>query len=242
MNKTALILGASGGIGAELARTLAGRDWRPHLFARRPEPLATLAEEIGAGFTAGDVADDSALATAVEAAGGQDGLHALAYCVGSIVMKPFARSGDEDFLDAFRINLLGAARALRAAEAPLKRSGGAALLFSSVAVQQGFANHSVIAAAKGAVEGLTRAIAAEWAPKARVNCIAPSLTRTPLSSALLQNEKIAAALAQAHPLGRLGEPSDAAALGAFLLSPGAGWISGEVIALDGGRSRLRTRG
>jgi NAD(P)-dependent dehydrogenase (short-subunit alcohol dehydrogenase family) len=116
------------------------------------------------------------------------------------------------------------------------------VLFSSVAVAQGFAAHASIAMAKGAVEGLTRSLAAELAPKVRVNSIAPSLTRTPLALALTSNEALAKAVADTHALRRLGEAEDVAALAAFLLGPEAGWITGQVIGVDGGRSTLRTKG
>ncbi len=116
------------------------------------------------------------------------------------------------------------------------------VLFSTVAVGQGFANHAVIAAAKGGVEGLVRSLAAELAPKVRVNAIAPSLTRTPLAAPLLQNETVAKAIAQLHPLQRLGEADDVASLAAFLLGPNSTWITGQVFGVDGGRSTLRTKG
>ena len=116
------------------------------------------------------------------------------------------------------------------------------MLFSTVAATQGFPNHSVIAAAKGAVEGFARSLAAEWSPEVRVNCVAPSLTRTPLAEPLLCSEQMERSIAQLHPLGRLGEPEDAAALAAFLLSPDSGWITGQIVGVDGGRGALRTKG
>ena len=240
MHDPCLILGATGGVGAALARSLAAEGRPLHLVARRPEPLETLAAELGQPCALADVGDPARLAAAVVAAGPR--LSGLAYCVGSIVIKSLARSSDADFEAAFRLNLLGAAAALRAAEPALKAAGGSVVLFSTVAVAQGFPNHAVVAAAKGAVEGLTRALAAEWAPKVRVNCVAPSLLRTPLAQPLLANEKLAEGIAQLHPLQRLGEAADAAALAAFLLSDRASWITGQVLAVDGGRGRLRTRG
>lgn len=143
------------------------------------------------------------------------------------------------------MNALGAFRAVKAALPGLKataQTNASVLLFSTVAVQQGFASHASVAMAKGAVEGLARALAAELAPKVRVNAIAPSLTRTPLASGFTASEQTAAAIAALHPLPRLGTPDDAAALGALLLSPEAGWITGQVIGVDGGRSSLRVKG
>jgi NAD(P)-dependent dehydrogenase (short-subunit alcohol dehydrogenase family) len=116
------------------------------------------------------------------------------------------------------------------------------VLFSTVAVRQGFANHTVIASAKGAVEGLALSLAAELAPHVRINAIAPSLTRTPLAHGLLTNDQMVQSIAQLHALGRLGEPDDIAAMAAFLLTPDSGWITGQVIGVDGGRSTLRTKG
>jgi len=118
----------------------------------------------------------------------------------------------------------------------------AILLFSSIAVSQGFTAHASIAMAKGAVEGLTRSLAAELAPKIRVNAIAPSLTKTPLAKALTSNENMANAIAALHPIPRLGEPEDIAGLAALLMTPQASWITGQIIGVDGGRSSLRVKG
>jgi len=120
--------------------------------------------------------------------------------------------------------------------------GSAVVLFSTVAVRAGFPGHTVIAAAKGAVEGLAVSLAAELAPNVRVNCIAPSLTRSGIAAALLRNPAMEKALAQAHPIPRLGEGDDSGALADFLLSPAAGWITGQVIGVDGGRSSVRSKG
>ena len=144
----------------------------------------------------------------------------------------------------FRINAQGAFYAVKAAIPALKAYSGTAsiLLFSTVAVRQGFTAHASVAMAKGAVEGLTLSLAAELAPKIRVNCIAPSLTRTPLASSLLGNETMATAIASMHAMQRLGEPEDVAPLAALLLSDEAGWITGQSIGVDGGRAMLRTKG
>ncbi len=160
-------------------------------------------------------------------------------------MRSLQRLTEADFLNDFRVNAMGAALAVQAASAALKKSpGGAAsvVFFSSVAALQGFSFHASLGMAKGAVSGLTLSLAAELAPKIRVNAVAPSLTRTPLASAILADERVAAGIAELHALQRLGKPEDIAALAAFLLSPEADWITGQIISVDGGRSTLRTKG
>jgi NAD(P)-dependent dehydrogenase (short-subunit alcohol dehydrogenase family) len=242
MTKRALVYGGTGGIGLATARLLKSRGFQLHLVARDGARLAASAAELGATFTAGDIADPAIFAK-IAADFGDEPLDALVYAIGSINLKPLARLTEADFTREFTINALGAALAVQAALPVLKRSEAASIvLFSSVAVGQGFAAHASVSMAKGAVEGLTRALGAELAPKIRVNCIAPSLTKTPLAAMLTGNEAIAKAIGEMHALQRLGEASDIAALAAFLASEDAGWMSGQVIAVDGGRSRLRTKG
>lgn len=244
MAGTILIYGGSGGIGAATARALHMRGYRLHLVGRDAGRLETVAGEVGAGITAGDVTDDEVFGRATEAASAGGALAGLVYAVGTINLKPIGRLGDADFLKDFSINALGAAKAIQAALPALKQAEGTAgiVLFSTVAVAQGFAAHASVAMAKGAVEGLTLALAAELAPKIRINCIAPSLTKTPLASALTGNEAMARAIAELHPLQRLGEPEDIAPLAALLVSQDASWITGQIIGVDGGRSSLRTKG
>jgi NAD(P)-dependent dehydrogenase (short-subunit alcohol dehydrogenase family) len=241
-----LIFGGSGGIGSAVAASLAGVGQPVHLVGRHAARLAAVAGPLGATTSLADVEDPAALAQAVDEAAdvGGGALQGLCYAVGTITLKPLARLADADFERDFRINALGAARAVQAALPALKRAEGTAsvLFFSTVAVAQGFASHASVAMAKGAVEGLTLALAAELAPKVRVNAIAPSLTRTPLAAGLTANESMVQAISQMHALQRLGEPADMAPLAALLLSPGAGWITGQVIGVDGGRSSLRTKG
>ncbi len=234
-----IIVGA-GGIGSAIGRRLKAHGSDLHLISRSPE---TLARELGASQSVADVTDAVALDAAVQAAGKQ--VDGLCYSVGTINLKPFARLTDQDALRDFEINALGAFRAIKSALPALKASTQATssiLLFSTVAVAQGFASHASVAMAKGAIEGLTRALAAELAPNIRVNCIAPSLTRTPLASFITSNEATTNAIAGMHALQRIGEGEDMAALAALLLSPDAGWITGQVIGVDGGRSTLRTKG
>jgi NAD(P)-dependent dehydrogenase (short-subunit alcohol dehydrogenase family) len=237
-NAPLLIFGATGGIGQALARTLAASGHRIHLAARDP---AALGAELGAPVSTFDANDEASIAAAVADAKTDAGLGGLAWCVGSIVLKPLARASADDFLDAFRLNVLGAALAIKAAQPALAQAGGAVLLFSSVAVRQGFPMHSVISAAKGGVEGLALALAAELAPSVRVNCIAPSLTRSKMAAPLLSNPAMEKAMGALHPLGRIGQPEDAAQLGAFLLGPHASWMTGQILGVDGGRGTLRVK-
>ncbi|MBD0272057.1 MAG: SDR family oxidoreductase, partial [Acetobacteraceae bacterium] len=219
----------------------------PFLVARDPGRLEALASELsGAPFHPADATDAAALRAAVAAAG--PALAGLAFCVGSIPLKPLARLSEADFLDAFRLNTLAAAMAVQAAAPALAagaKEGGApagVVLFSSVAARAGFPNHAAIAAAKAGVEGLALSLAAELAPAVRVNCVAPSLTRTRTAEPLTKSPQMAEAIAKLHPLPRLGEGDDPAALADFLLSDAAGWITGQVVGVDGGRATVRSKG
>lgn len=243
MADTFLIYGGSGGIGSALARQLRARGHGVHLVARDRERLSALAGEIGATFSVADVLDRDAVAAAAGEAGPR--LAGLAYCVGSINLKPVGRLTDAEFLRDYELNALGAVRAVQASLPALKAYDGptsSILLISTVAVAQGFAAHASVSMAKGAVEGLTVALAAELAPRIRVNCIAPSLTRTPLAKALTGSETMANAIAALHAIPRLGEAEDVAPLAALLLDRDSGWITGQIIGVDGGRSMLRTKG
>lgn len=242
MTDPVLIYGAAGGIGAALARRLRAEGRALHLVGRRAEPLAALAAELESPFTVADVLESDAFARVQAEAGPR--LSGLVYAVGSITLKSLARLTEADALRDYRLNALGAALAVQAALPALKaaEAGASVVLFSSVAALNGFPLHASIAMAKGAVNGLVLSLAAELAPRVRVNAIAPSLTRTGLAAGLLANEKTAQALAELHPLPRVGEPEEVAALARYLLSGEASWMTGQVIALDGGRSAVRPKG
>ncbi len=169
-----------------------------------------------------------------------DEIHGFVYCPGAIELKPFRRLTEEAILDDFKLQVLGAVKTIQSILPNLKATENAAIvLFSSVAVQHGFNFHAQVAMSKGAIEGLTRSLAAEFAPKIRVNCIAPSLTDTPLAGRLLNSEEKKKANAERHPLKRIGEPEDIAELATFLLSDQSKWMTGQVIQLDGGMSTVK---
>jgi NAD(P)-dependent dehydrogenase (short-subunit alcohol dehydrogenase family) len=168
-------------------------------------------------------------------------LDGLVYFPGSITLKPFRRLSAEDFLTDYGINCLGAVSAIQSALPALKAAPAASIvLFSTVAVAQGLPFHASIAAAKGAVEGLARSLAAELAPKIRVNVIAPSLTDTPLASPLLNTDVKREAAAKRHPLQRVGDPEHTAKLAAWLLSDDSAFLTGQTLRPDGGLSSVRT--
>lgn len=166
-------------------------------------------------------------------------LHGLLYAPGTINLKPFGQLKEADFRADWEINVLGLIVALKKYQQSLLAEGASVVAFSTVAVQTGMPFHTSVAAAKGALEGLVRSLAAEWAPKIRVNAIAPSLTDTPLAVRLLRNEKQVEAATERHPLKRIGKATDIAAAAAFLLSEESSWITGQVLAVDGGLSALK---
>lgn len=168
-----------------------------------------------------------------------DELQGVAYCPGSINLMPFKRLKPKKFVDDYNLQVIGAIKVLQKVSGALAAGNGAVVLFSSVAVQQGFNFHTQVSASKGAIEGLTRALAAEWAPKIRVNAIAPSLTDTPLASKLLSTDEKRASNAERHPLKKIGTPDEVAQTAAFLLSDRANWMTGQIIHLDGGMSSIR---
>ena len=237
-----IIFGATGGIGRQMAQDLTDRGQAPHLVGRLDSQVAELATSLGASYSHAEAKDTDSLIQAIGAADDGSGIAGLVWAIGSILLKPLAALGEEDFIETYRLNVSAPAMAIKAAKNGLKKAQGGVVLFSSVAASSGFTNHAAIAAAKAGVEGLGRSLAAELAPDIRVNVIAPSLSDTKMA-ALLGSEAMAKGIAQMHPLGRIGSTRDISPLACLLLDNAASsWITGEVFAIDGGRGNLATTG
>lgn len=229
--KNYIVIGGTAGIGLEIVRRLSDAGHQVHVLSRSERNLEGIS---GVSHTTWDANSD--IAPAGEWPAQLDG---LVYCPGSITLKPFHRLTGEDFLSDYRVNVIGAVRAIQHFLPALKAAESSSIvLFSTVAVQTGMPFHASISAAKGAVEGLTRSLAADLAPRIRVNCIAPSLVQTELSARLTSSEDKIKASAQRHPLARIGTPADIAAMATLLLTD-AQWITGQVLHIDGGMSSLR---
>ena len=235
MNAKYLIFGATGSIGSNLANQLYNSKYDFHLVSRNEEELKSLSERLKCTYTVADVLENNFIEKVKSEIFEIKG---IAYCVGSIDLKPFKMVKEDDFQKCMKLNLYSAVEIIKAYQDSLKKNKGSIILFSTVAVQRGFANHSIIASTKAAVEGLTISLAAEFAPDIRVNCIAPSLTNSKISQNILKNTIMAEGIAKAHPMKRIGEGKDAAAMAKFLLTEESSWITGQIIGVDGGRSSI----
>ena len=235
MSEKYLIFGATGSIGSSLAEQLKNSGNDIHLVARNESELAPIVEKLGCSHTVADVLEDGFIEKVKSHISEIKG---LAYCVGSIDLKPLRMINEQDFQKCMKLNLYSAVEAIKGYQETLKKNKGSIVMFSTVAAQRGFTNHAIIASAKAAVEGLTVSLAAEFAPNIRVNCVAPSLTKSKIAEPMLKNTALAEGIAKAHPLKRLGEGKDSASLAKFLLTEDSSWITGQVIAVDGGRSKL----
>ena len=237
MSNKHLIFGATGAIGLSLAQQLKKSGQDAHLIARNEDELKSISDNLGFTFTVADVLEDGFI-DKIKSDTSEFNINGLAYCIGSIDLKPLKRVTESDLNQCMKLNLYSAIEAIKGFQDDLKKNHGSIVLFSSVAAQKGFTNHTIIASAKAAVEGLTVALAAEFAPNIRVNCIAPSLTKSKIAQPMLKNPIVAEALAKAHPLKRVGEGKDSASIAKFLLSDESSWVTGQIIGVDGGRSRL----
>lgn len=228
---TFVIIGASSGIGKQLAQQLSFLGHSVYATYNSHETPNENSIQYFHCNTAEVAPDFSFIPSQIDG---------LVYCPGAIDLKPFNRIKPDDFIADYNLQVLGAIKSIQAALPSLKSSAkGSIVLFSTVAVQTGMGFHSLVASSKGAIEGLTRALAAEFAPNIRVNCIAPSLTDTPLASRLLNTEDKRLANAQRHPLKAIGTSTDIAELAEFILSDKSQWMTGQILHLDGGMSSIR---
>lgn len=229
--KNFVVVGGTAGIGLAITQHLSAAGHTVQVVSRTNRNLAGLQ---GVTHSVWDATGNEPLPTSHA-----ETLHGLVYCPGSINLKPFHRLTAADFAADYKINTEGAIKAIQHFLPMLKTAPQASvLLFSTVAVQTGMSFHASIAAAKGAVEGLTRSLAAELAPRICVNCLAPSLVQTELSARLTATEEKIQASAQRHPLARIGKPDDIAGMAVQLLT-NPGWLTGQVIHIDGGLGSLR---
>jgi len=235
MSEKYLIFGATGSVGSSLAEQLKNSGNDIHLIARNESEVKTIAEKLGCTYTVADVLEEGFIE---KVKSDISEIKGIAYCVGSIDLKPLRMVTEADMNKCMKLNLYSAIEAIKGFQESLKKNKGSVVLFSTVAAQRGFTNHTIIASAKAAVEGLTVTLAAEFAPHIRVNCIAPSLSKSKIAEPMLKNPAIAEGIAKAHPLKRLGEGKDSAALAKFLITEESSWITGQIIAVDGGRSKL----
>jgi NAD(P)-dependent dehydrogenase (short-subunit alcohol dehydrogenase family) len=239
-----IIFGASGGIGSALARQLAAQGCHLSLVARDQGRLDALADELRADSFSLDATDSAAVERCVaDVSEKHCRVDGVVNCAGSLLLKPAHLTTDAEWAAVLGANLTSAFHILRSATARMMKTGGGSIVMMSSAVaQRGMINHEAIAAAKAGVAGLALSAAATYARyNIRVNCVAPGLTRTPLTQALTKNEaslKLSAAL---HPLGRIGEPEEVANAIRWFLSPENSWVTGQVLAVDGGLSSVQAR-
>ena len=237
MNKKILIFGATGAVGSALTKLIKDESLEAHLIGKNQDEISDLKDQTGFSYSIADVTDQNFIETIDKDLDGLE-ISGIAYCVGSIDLKPLNLVSKKDYLKSFELNLFPIVEIIKKYKDNLKKNKSSVVLFSTVAVKQGFPNHSIISPVKASLEGLTVSLAAELAPNVRVNCIAPSLSKSKMAGKILSNPKIAEGIAKQHPLKRVGEGNDSAALAKFLLSDESSWITGQIIGVDGGRSNV----
>jgi NAD(P)-dependent dehydrogenase (short-subunit alcohol dehydrogenase family) len=240
VNDKIVIIGATGYTGSALARSYAKDNVECHLVARNEDELNKLSAETGQKYSiCSDVTNFQSVEESLKEIE-NDKILGLAYCVGSIILKSFQTTRQDDFINTFNLNVSGAIHFIRKLQKQLAENNGSIVLFSTVAVDRGFNMHSVISTAKGAIQGLTTSLAAEFAPKIRVNCIAPSIAQSKMAKPILDNARIAEQIPLKHAMKRVGKPEDLAETAKFLLSSKSNWITGQIIHVDGGKINLET--
>ncbi len=237
MGKKFLIIGATGSVGSSLSKLMSGSSMQAHLVAKNEEEISKISNETGFSYSVGDVLEANFIEKIEKDLNGID-IMGIAYCVGSIDLKPINLVTKKDYLKSLELNLFPVVEIIKKYKENLKKNKASIVVFSTVAVKQGFANHSIISPVKASLEGLTVSLAAELAPNIRINCIAPSLSNSKMANKVLKNPKIAEGIAKQHPLKRLGEGKDSASLAKFLLSEESSWVTGQIIGVDGGRSNI----
>ncbi|NDD16931.1 MAG: SDR family oxidoreductase [Chitinophagia bacterium] len=229
---TFLVVGGSSGIGLQVTNQLALAGHTVHATYNTNTEVATTSN---IHYHALNVLDENINLDFLPAS-----IEGIVYCPGAISLRPFNRIPTDDFIKDYTLQVVGAIKVIQAALPKLKESkNGSIVLFSTVAVQLGLNFHSLVASSKGAIEGLTKALSAELAPSIRVNCIAPSLTNTPLAASLLNSDQKMDANAQRHPLKRVGTPVDIANAVEFLLTDKSSWVTGQILSIDGGMSTIK---
>ena len=232
-----LIFGATGSIGSKLSENMYESDKEVHLIGRDEEELKKLASKLNSEYSVIDILSDN-LSETIKENFGDKNISGIAYCIGSIDLKPLRVTKKEDFKKCLDVNFFPVIEIIKSLQDNLKKNNGSIILFSTVAVKKGFTNHAIISSAKGAIEGLTVSLAAEFAPNIRVNCIAPSLTNSKMSQSILKNKMMADGIAKSHPMKRIGQAAYIASMAKFLLSDESPWITGQIIGVDGGKSSL----
>jgi len=227
MKKNILLIGGSYGIGLEMAKKLS-KENNVYIASRSNEQLLNLdVTHIHFDVLSEDISEKEI----------PEKLDGFVYCPGSINLKPFKTMGVDTIQNDMEINFIALAKTVKSIINRMNE-GSSMVFFSTVAVGTGMPFHTSVSAAKGAIEGFARALAAEYAPKVRVNVIAPSLVDTPLSERLLSNDKKKEMMSERHPMKRVGAPKDIANMALFLLDSNNSWITGQVIGVDGGMSSL----
>ncbi len=240
---TSVILGATGTIGSGLARRLVSEGKSVFLVGRNEERLQALANELNAKYAVANMANSDSLSEVVADAV-QSGMvvDSFVNCIGSILLKPAHITSDAEFREVVETNLFSAFATVRCAGKALREHGGSVVLISTAAAKLGIASHEAIAAAKAGIEGLARSAAASYASSnIRFNVVSPGLVKTDLTKRIWEAPAMASASAELHALGRLGEPEQIVSLIAWLIAPENHWITGQVIAVDGGLSSVQPR-